>query len=323
MPLQCAGVAAAVAVAAAPCMRWSPSSQEAWWPVAAPAPPTPCRSQAPCPARLPPTGADQATLRLKQLPAGTPLERGTGYGRIAFSCPAADLAPLQVCGVVAWEGPCPILHGPHLLPPPRFARSGPSRLASLLTRGCCSACLWPFDAAGGGSVPGPPCAHAAGLTRHPWQGRRAGACGRAGNQPALPRSAARCPASCARACLLVDACSCLSAGVLPPVPTVDLCAALPLGWRRLSSWRIQTATRCVPAWQLPGVPSPLCSKAHSCNAVQCSPLPAHLPALAYNHACPACPPRHPARSALWAMRHSASSACRTTMRPRCCSAPSA
>lgn len=40
-------------------------------------------------------GAGQATLRLTQLPAGTALDRGTGYGRIAFSCPAADLAPLQ------------------------------------------------------------------------------------------------------------------------------------------------------------------------------------------------------------------------------------
>ncbi|KAL4425502.1 hypothetical protein ABPG75_009518 [Micractinium tetrahymenae] len=41
------------------------------------------------------SGVDQATLRLKQLPAGTRIDHGTGYGRIAFSCPAADLRPLQ------------------------------------------------------------------------------------------------------------------------------------------------------------------------------------------------------------------------------------
>lgn len=41
------------------------------------------------------SGADQATLRLKQLPSGTSIDHGTGYGRVAFSCPAADLRPLQ------------------------------------------------------------------------------------------------------------------------------------------------------------------------------------------------------------------------------------
>lgn len=41
------------------------------------------------------SGVDQATLRLRQLPAGTSIDHGTGYGRVAFSCPAADLRPLQ------------------------------------------------------------------------------------------------------------------------------------------------------------------------------------------------------------------------------------
>ncbi|KAL4419410.1 hypothetical protein ABPG77_003384 [Micractinium sp. CCAP 211/92] len=41
------------------------------------------------------SGADQATLRLTQLPGGTSIDHGTGYGRVALSCPAADLRPLQ------------------------------------------------------------------------------------------------------------------------------------------------------------------------------------------------------------------------------------
>ena len=47
------------------------------------------------PSRLPRAGADQATLRLRQLPGGTGVDHGTGYGRLAFSCPTADLQPLQ------------------------------------------------------------------------------------------------------------------------------------------------------------------------------------------------------------------------------------
>ena len=39
--------------------------------------------------------AKSATLRLKQLTHGEKLHRGTGYGRIALSCPTADLEPLQ------------------------------------------------------------------------------------------------------------------------------------------------------------------------------------------------------------------------------------
>ncbi|EFN57800.1 hypothetical protein CHLNCDRAFT_20875 [Chlorella variabilis] len=42
------------------------------------------------------SGVDQATLRLVQLPAGTPVDHGTGGGRVAYSFPAADLKPLQV-----------------------------------------------------------------------------------------------------------------------------------------------------------------------------------------------------------------------------------
>lgn len=41
------------------------------------------------------TGPSAATLRLTQLPLGQALSRGTGYGRIAFSCPAEQLAGLQ------------------------------------------------------------------------------------------------------------------------------------------------------------------------------------------------------------------------------------
>lgn len=41
------------------------------------------------------SGIDQATLRLKQLPAGTALDRGSGYGRLAFSCPTGELPALQ------------------------------------------------------------------------------------------------------------------------------------------------------------------------------------------------------------------------------------
>ncbi len=42
------------------------------------------------------TGVDQATLRLTQLAAGSTVDHGTGFGRVAYSCPAADLNPLQV-----------------------------------------------------------------------------------------------------------------------------------------------------------------------------------------------------------------------------------
>ena len=44
---------------------------------------------------LPPAGAGQATLRLRQLPAGTGVDHGTAYGRLAFSCPTVHLRPLQ------------------------------------------------------------------------------------------------------------------------------------------------------------------------------------------------------------------------------------
>jgi len=39
--------------------------------------------------------AGEAALRLVQLPSGTKLERGTGYGRIAFACPGEQLKQLQ------------------------------------------------------------------------------------------------------------------------------------------------------------------------------------------------------------------------------------
>lgn len=40
-------------------------------------------------------GEASATVRLAQLPPGQGLQRGTGYGRLAFSCPAAQLLPAQ------------------------------------------------------------------------------------------------------------------------------------------------------------------------------------------------------------------------------------
>ncbi|PSC76476.1 Glyoxalase domain-containing 4 [Micractinium conductrix] len=40
-------------------------------------------------------GADQATLRLAQLPAGAAIDHGTGYGRVAYSCPTGELRSLQ------------------------------------------------------------------------------------------------------------------------------------------------------------------------------------------------------------------------------------
>lgn len=57
-------------------------------------PPVALISPAACLSTAP--GVDQATLRLKQLPEGTSIDRGTGFGRLAYSCPDADLAPLQV-----------------------------------------------------------------------------------------------------------------------------------------------------------------------------------------------------------------------------------
>ncbi|GAB4816839.1 hypothetical protein N2152v2_003885 [Parachlorella kessleri] len=41
------------------------------------------------------TGADQATLRLAQLPEGEEVTHGTGYGRVAFSCPTGQLGAIQ------------------------------------------------------------------------------------------------------------------------------------------------------------------------------------------------------------------------------------
>lgn len=40
-------------------------------------------------------GAGQAQLKLQQLPAGTALDHGEAYGRVAFSCPAAKLQPIE------------------------------------------------------------------------------------------------------------------------------------------------------------------------------------------------------------------------------------
>jgi catechol 2,3-dioxygenase-like lactoylglutathione lyase family enzyme len=49
-----------------------------------------------CPCTAFDTGAGQATLRFKRLPPGVDIDHGTGYGRVAFSCPAAELQALQV-----------------------------------------------------------------------------------------------------------------------------------------------------------------------------------------------------------------------------------
>ncbi|TKR59613.1 hypothetical protein L596_029258 [Steinernema carpocapsae] len=40
-------------------------------------------------------GSGQCSLELVQLPSGTKLDRGTGFGRIAFACPAAVLEPFE------------------------------------------------------------------------------------------------------------------------------------------------------------------------------------------------------------------------------------
>ena len=69
------------------------------------------------PTAAPAAGADQATLRLAQLPAGAAIDHGTGYGRVAYSCPTGELRLLQVmpwggrwgrvaavCGVCAAKG---------------------------------------------------------------------------------------------------------------------------------------------------------------------------------------------------------------------------
>lgn len=98
-------------------------------------------------------GAGQATLRLTQLPPGVALDRGTGYGHLAFSCPAADLAPLQVrrhnacMPVPAYAGRIMCVrercwaHGgapPSAPPPPATTRLGALRRRCSSPPGACS-----------------------------------------------------------------------------------------------------------------------------------------------------------------------------------------
>lgn len=113
-------------------------------------------------------GAGQATLRLTQLPAGTALDRGTGYGRIAFSCPAADLAPLQVRLQQAEQ----VFEASHVamgLP----KHTWPCTITvCLLTH--CPACWFHLFCTGGGAGTRLPGAHTACLPRNARQGGGAG-----------------------------------------------------------------------------------------------------------------------------------------------------
>lgn len=52
-------------------------------------------SSGPTPSASLSCGQGQCRLRLVQLPPGTTLDRGTAYGRIAFSCPGGQLQPLE------------------------------------------------------------------------------------------------------------------------------------------------------------------------------------------------------------------------------------
>lgn len=53
------------------------------------------RGDAPTPFAALSCSTPSATLRLRQLPQGEALQRGTGYGRLALSCPAERLPELQ------------------------------------------------------------------------------------------------------------------------------------------------------------------------------------------------------------------------------------
>lgn len=115
-------------------------------------------------------GAGQATLRLTQLPAGTALDRGTGYGRIAFSCPAADLAPLQVRPQQAEQV---LVSCRAAMGLPKHTRPEPCTITRCLPAHC-PACWFHFLRTGGGAGTRLPGAHTACLPRNARQGDSAG-----------------------------------------------------------------------------------------------------------------------------------------------------